>query len=202
MSCSTIGIESENIRDRVFMVVTTDGEFVTARAYPTMVQIMPVIKGDVMTLSAPGMINIEIDITRLYTVPSIKASVWSQEVEVIDAGEEAAQWFSRFILKEDFGLRLVFYPHDYPTRGVREKNQIFKTMIPDDSGALHDATSFMLINESSIADLNTRIKKPVTPLQFRPNIVMKGALPYDEDNWKWVKIGSETVFKNVKPCTR
>lgn len=200
---SKIGIENGSIRDRVFMVVrTSNGEFITARGYPTLVQIMPVIKDNVMTLSAPGMRNIQIDIERLYSVPSTKASVWNQEVDVMDAGEEAAQWFSRFILKEDFGLRLVFYPHTFPTRDVRPKNQIFDTTIPDDTGALHDATSFMLINEGSIGDLNTKIKKPVTPLQFRPNIVIKGPSAFEEDNWKWVKIGNETIFRNVKPCTR
>lgn len=191
---------SGNLRDRVFMVVRS-GEFITARAYPPLVQIMPTISENLMTLSAPGMIDIKIDFQKLKATPPNKASVWSQEVNVIDAGEEAAQWFSRFILKEDFGLRLVFYYDNKPTRDVRPKNKIFETAIPDDTGALHDATSFMLINETSIADLNTKIKKPVTPLQFRPNIVIKGPQAYAEDSWKWVKIG-DTVFRNVKPCTR
>jgi uncharacterized protein YcbX len=195
--------ENGNIRDRIFMIVrTSTGEFITARAYPTLVQVMPVVKGEVMTLSAPGMINIEIDMKRLKTIPPNKASVWSQEVDVIDAGEEVAQWLSRFILKDDFGLRLVYYHQTIPTRDVRPKNKNFETAIPDDTGALHDATSFMLINESSIADLNTRIKTPVTPLQFRPNIVVKGPQAFAEDSWKWVKIGDHTVFRNVKPCTR
>lgn len=183
------------------VVRSSTGEFITARTYPPLVQIMPKIEENIMTLSAPGMIDIQIDFKKLRATPPNKASVWSQSVNVVDAGEDAAQWFSRFILKEDFGLRLVFYYDDKPTREVREKNAIFETAIPDDTGALHDATSFMLINEGSIADLNTKIKKPVTPLQFRPNIVIKGPQAFAEDSWKWVKIG-DTVFRNVKPCTR
>jgi uncharacterized protein YcbX len=166
-----------------------------------MVSIIPTVKENVMTLVAPGMIDIQIDFAKLYATPANKASVWSQEVDVIDAGEEAAQWFSRFILKEDFGLRLVYYYENKPTREVRPKNKSFETTIPDDTGALHDATSFMLINESSIADLNTRLKTPVTSLHFRPNIVVKGPHAYAEDDWKYVKIG-DAVFRNVKPCTR
>lgn len=204
--CSQIGFvttQNSSVRDRIFMVVRTDsGEFITARAYPALVQIMPVVKGNIMTLSAPGMINIDIDLKHLQKIPPNKASVWSQEVEVIDAGEEVAQWFSRYILKDDFGLRLVFYHKCTPTREVRPKNAIFETAIPEDTGALHDATSFMLINEGSIADLNTKLKKPVTPLQFRPNIVIKGPHAFAEDSWKWIKIGNQTVFRNVKPCTR
>lgn len=201
--CSQIGLVTGSVRDRVFMVVHADsGEFITARAFPPLVQVMPKVHDELMTLSAPGMMNIEIDLKRLQTIPPNKASVWSQEVDVIDAGEEVAQWFSRYILKDDFGLRLVFYHQTIPTRPVRPNNAIFHTAISDDTGALHDATSFMLINEGSIADLNTKLKKPVTALQFRPNVVVKGPHAFEEDSWKWVKIGNETVFRNVKPCTR
>jgi len=59
-----------------------------------------------------------------------------------------------------------------------------------------------LINEGSVEELNTRIEQPVTALQFRPNIVIKGPDPYEEDEWKWIKIGDEVIFRNVKPCTR
>lgn len=201
--CKTIGLETHNIiRDRIFMIVKTDGEFVTARQHPKLVQVMPRIKGDLMSLSAPGMINLDIDIARLFTLQPIKASVWGQMVDVVDAGEESARWFSRYILAEDFGLRLVFYPSTNPSRDVRKKNRIFETAVKEDTGALHDATSFMLINESSVNELNSRIKNPVTPLQFRPNIVVKGPAAFEEDSWKWVKLGDDVIFRNVKPCSR
>lgn len=38
--------------------------------------------------------------------------------------------------------------------------------------------------------------------QFRPNFLVRGSLPYEEDKWKWIRIGETAVFKNVKPCTR
>lgn len=59
----------------------------------------------------------------------------------------------------------------------------------------------MLINEASINDLNTRIEDPVTPQYFRPNFVVKGPQPLEEDDWDWVKIG-DIIFRNIKPCTR
>lgn len=60
----------------------------------------------------------------------------------------------------------------------------------------------MLLNESSIADLNTRIEKPVSVLNFRPNFLVKGPAAFEEDHWKWVKIGEEVIFRCNKPCTR
>ncbi|CRL02331.1 CLUMA_CG015274, isoform A [Clunio marinus] len=202
--CINIGLQKNYIRDRTFMVVNSSGEFITARAHPKLVQVAPYVDNDysVMILSAPDMSNINIDVAQLSTLKPKKAVVWGEAVDAIDAGDDAARWFSQFILGKESGLRLVFYPASYPTRDVREKNKVFKSAVPADTGALHDATSFMLINESSIEELNSRVEKYVTPLQFRPNFVVKEVKPYEEDSWKWIKIGEEAVFENVKPCTR
>ncbi|XP_070502419.1 sensory neuron membrane protein 1-like [Chironomus tepperi] len=200
--CTQIGIEKNSMRDRVFMVVRPNGNFVTAVAYPTLFEVLPTFKDDIMTLSAPNMEDIEIDVSKLYENPSTKAVVWTQTVDVIDVGDEVAKWLSRFILKEDFGLRLVYYSKTYPTRSVREKNTVFETAIAADTGALHNTTSYMLINEASVADLGLKIDKTLLPVQFRPNIVVKGPNAFDEDSWKWIKIGDHTIFRNVKPCGR
>lgn len=184
------------------MVVNADSEFVTARKYPKLVQVMPRVQDDLVTLSAPGMPDIQFNIEELAFKDSTRAVVWGESVDVRDAGEAIAKWFSRFILEEDAGLRLVFYPSSVPTRDVRPNNKIFETAKREDTGALHDATSFMLINERSVDELNTRIVKKVEPLQFRPNIVVKGPEAFEEDKWNWIKIGEEVVFQNVKPCTR
>lgn len=68
-------------------------------------------------------------------------------------------------------------------------------------GAYSDLSSYHLICQSSVDDLNTRLKDKVKPGRFRPNFVVEGGLPYEEDNWKWVKIG-DVIFKNAKPCAR
>ncbi|KAL7029786.1 hypothetical protein ACKWTF_006366 [Chironomus riparius] len=200
--CTQIGIEKGSMRDRVFMVIRPNGNFVTAVAYPSLFEVLPIVKGDIMTLTAPNMEDIDIDIKKLNRNPTSKAVVWTQTVDVIDVGDEVAEWFSKFILKEDSGLRLVYYSQTYPTRSVREKNAVFETAIADDTGALHNTTSYMLINEASVADLSLKIDKSLLPLQFRPNIVVKGPKAFDEDSWKWVKIGDNTIFRNVKPCGR
>lgn len=201
-NCTQIGIENETIRDRVFMVVKSNFKFITGVSHPKLLQVMPTIRGDMITLSAPGMENIKIDMKNLYNIPTVKANIWNQNVNIIDVGEEAAQWFSRFILNQDSGLRLVFYPQTFPTRDVQEKNKIFDTSFSEDTGALHNVTSYMLINQTSVDDLNLKLKIPITPLQLRPNIVVKGPKAFDEDTWKWVKIGGHTIFRNVRPCGR
>jgi uncharacterized protein YcbX len=69
-------------------------------------------------------------------------------------------------------------------------------------GALHDETSLMLMNNASVADLNSRLDNEVTAAQFRPNFVVKDAIAFDEDKWKWIKIGENVITKNVRPCAR
>lgn len=58
------------------------------------------------------------------------------------------------------------------------------------------------MTESSLGELNNRLKRPVTSLQFRPNIVVSGTEPFVEDNWEWIKIGNDVIIRNVKPCPR
>lgn len=133
LDCSKIGLQNGSLRDRIFMVVKTNGEFITARGYPKLVQIIPKVEGQDMILSAPGMMDLKFNIQRLYSQEPIKANVWSQQVSAVDAGEEVARWLSRFLLSEDFGLRLVFYYPTKPTRGVRP-NKVFKFNTDDDTG--------------------------------------------------------------------
>lgn len=60
------------------------------------------------------------------------------------------------------------------------------------------------MNLASVNDLNTRLKNPVDPLQFRGNFHLKmdEDQPYAEDKWSWIRIGDEAIFRIVAPCTR
>ncbi|XP_046422993.1 mitochondrial amidoxime reducing component 2 isoform X2 [Neodiprion virginianus] len=200
MECTPLGLRDGWLRDRTLMVIDMDGHFVTGRQLPRMVQVSPSISGSTLTLRAPGMMAVSVDLAGLRG-KGFRAAVWGQPVPARDCGEEAARWLSRFLLQEDTGLRLVYYPLDRPTRDVRTKNKPFPLVVSEDTGAYPDATSYTLMNEASIADLNTRLEDPVTPQHFRPNFVVKGAQVLEEDSWDWVKIGN-VVFRNVKPCTR
>lgn len=200
MECTKLGLKAGWLRDRTLMVIDLDGNFVTGRQIPKMVQISPSMSGSVLILNASGMMSVSIDLSRIRG-KSFRTAVWGQAVPACDCGEEAARWLSRFLLQEDTGLRLVYYPLERAVRDVRTTNKVFPLAESSDTGAYPDCTSYNLINEASVTDLNTRLEEPVTPAWFRANFVVKGAAPLDEDNWDWVKIG-DVVFRNVRPCTR
>ncbi|XP_011868219.1 PREDICTED: mitochondrial amidoxime reducing component 2 [Vollenhovia emeryi] len=201
MECTTLGLKSGWLRDRTLLVIDLEGRFLTARQLPKMVNVSPSISGSVLTLRAPGMMSMSVDLAQLRG-KGFRVAVWGQAVPARDCGEEAARWLSRFLLQEDTGFRLVYYPLDRPVRSVRQRNyKIFPLEESIDLGAYPDETSYSLINEASIADLNSRLDEPVTSQQFRMNFVVKGATAYEEDKWDWVKIGN-VIMRNVRPCTR
>ena len=205
IDCGFIGPEVGHLRDRVFVVTrSTNGEFVTARTYPKMVLIIPKIDGDKLTLEAPEMKKIETSINKLYEVKkTVNVKIWGDDAEnCVDCGDEVAFFFSKFLLGENEGFRLLFYASSYPKPAIKDKKYLFNQADQKDTGALHDETSFMMMNQSSFDDLNTKIEKKVVPLQYRPNFVVKGAKAWEEDSWKWIKIGETSTFRNVQPCIR
>ncbi|XP_067012648.1 mitochondrial amidoxime-reducing component 1 [Anabrus simplex] len=201
--CEVLGLRDGYMRDRVFMVINQEGKFITSRQEPEMIRITPKIEGDKLILAAPGMEQrITINMTSLPKFPKRKAKIWEHFVEVIDCGDEVADWLSRYLTNgPKLKPRLVYYPRPDATRDVRPPNKVFHKLQQKDVGAFPDASSFNMIVQESVDDLNTRLSKPVTPLSFRPNFVMRGAKAYEEDSWDYVRIG-DVVFRNVKPCTR
>ncbi|XP_063698410.1 mitochondrial amidoxime-reducing component 1-like [Culicoides brevitarsis] len=206
VECTKMGIKQQFLWDRSFMVIQeSTNRFVTARQFPALVKLMPKIKNEsILTLSAPNMEEIEVDIAKVVAKNEVvKPGTWENvPMETLDCGDDVAKWLSMYILKEEKGLRLVFYPLDYPTKPVYERSKNFPLATSEHTGALHDETSFMMINEASVEDLNKKVDFTVTPLTFRPNLVLKGPNAFDEDNFKWVKIGDEIIMRVTQQCLR
>jgi hypothetical protein len=49
--------------------------------------------------------------------------------------------------------------------------------------------------------LNRRLEEPVEMLRFRPNIVVSGAAPHEEDAWRSIRVG-DVECAVVRPCAR
>lgn len=79
------------------MCVSLERSFVTGRTHPKMVLIQPKVQGNIMTLSAPNMPDIKLDIAALKSQPYIKTSVWGQLVDSVDCGDEIAVWLSKYV---------------------------------------------------------------------------------------------------------
>ena len=124
--------------------------------------------------------------------------IWRDTVRAQDCGDEAAKGLTEFLGLE---VRLVRAGRDY-NRVVPEKRTPESLKGRDGLPvAFGDAFPFLITSIASIGDLNTRLDMPVPMDRFRPNIVIAGCGPYEEDTWVRIRIG-DVEFVAAGPCGR
>ena len=188
--------------DRRWMVIDRDAVVVTAREVHRMLQVRPELVGAVdaagsgLRLEAPGAPELFVPNP---AEPTGDVEIWKSTVAAASGGPEADAWISD-VLKQD--VRLVYL--DDPTR--RTTNPDFS--LPGDVVSFADGYPVLLASENSLDVLNDWIAEgprpeegPLDIRRFRPNLVVRGALPFAEDGWTRIRIG-EAMFRVVKGCDR
>jgi uncharacterized protein YcbX len=189
--CTGRGLE----RDRRWMVVDADGEFISQRTVPKMATVWTDIDGDTLTLSAP-----DVDSVSLPVAPAADAdtrvTVWSSTLEAAAPAPEADAWLSRYL---GMPCRLVYMPP-----GAR-RNSNPRYAGPDKAVSFADGYAYLVCTEASLAELNARLAAKshgALPMnRFRPNLVIAGGRPFAEDALADFRIGA-LRFRAVKPCDR
>lgn len=195
-SCAPLEVESAVIEprglqhDRRWMVVDLDGRFLTGRQLPrlTLVRALPDPQG--LLLQAPGMQPLRVDAPGTDSIWSV--TVWKSQVDARPATAVADAWLSEFLGQP---VRLV-HMDDGIVRPMTDAHSL-----PGDEVSFADAFPLLLISRASLDGLNARLARPVSMLQFRPNLVVDGVAAHDEDGWKRIRIGA-VEFDVAKPCTR
>ncbi|QCB48243.1 MOSC N-terminal beta barrel domain-containing protein [Hydrogenophaga sp. PAMC20947] len=211
-SCAGLSLQAAELTrtgllyDRAWMVVDSNGDFVTQRELPRMALIQPAFKMDELVLRAPGMLAFHLALSAVEAPTQVR--VWDDELAAFDMGDLAAQWFSDFLGPDapEALKRLRLARFDPAVRrlcsakwtGGREA----VTQFADGFGVLVTSTA-------SLDELNGRLAQsglaPVGMDRFRPNVVLGGVEPHDEDRfgpWRVEADGGEAWFDNVKPCAR
>ncbi len=120
--------------------------------------------------------------------------IWGDECAAMDAGIAVAHWFSDYLEQP---CRLVKMPDDF----VRHVDPVYS--LQGDQVSFADGFPLLVTNTASLGLLrkhfptNTRIGME----RFRPNIVLEGVEPFEEDIIHEIKIG-DVVLEFVKPCAR
>jgi uncharacterized protein len=181
------------VGDRRWMVVdAASGRFLTQRLLPQMTQLKARWQGEAqLLLSAPGMADL------LIALPGEQAelrdaTIWSDSLQVPDAGEAAAGWLSQLLGR---ACRLV----QIPEARARQVDAAYAEV--GDKVAFADGFPLLLIGQGSLDDLSARVGRSLEMLRFRPNLVVEGAAPYGEDDWKRIRIGA-LEFRVAKGCSR
>ena len=179
------------VGDRRWLIVHPNGRFVTQRDAPELALVRPEIREDELTLWAPGMDAIRVPI--LNVGPVLDVQVWHDRCRGVDQGDAAAEWLSDYLGSP---RRLVRMGPEF-TRSVDADYAVSAV----DEVSYADGYPFLLTSEASLDALNRRMERPVPMDRFRPNIVVSGTAPFEEDTWRTIRIGGVT-FHVVKPCAR
>ena len=193
--------------DRAWMVVDTQGGFVSQREMPRLALVQPQLRHYDVILRAPGMLALHLQIDTVEAATT--ARVWDDTVKAFDMGDLAAQWFSDFLApdrasSQERPYRLVRFDPEQTrlsnltwTGGVEAPNQF------------SDGYPLLVTSTASLDGLNRRLQAlghaAVGIERFRPNIVLSGLDEHDEDRIDQMHIdtGAGTVLlRPVKPCPR
>lgn len=196
-SCRGISVRSVSIEaagfehDREWMVVRPDGRFVTQRDIPRLALIVPALKPEFLVLTAPQ--RGELHVPLRHKGATVTTQVWGRTCPAIDAGEQAADWFSRFL---ETPVRLVRFDPSH-----RRLSDLEWTAGLEAENRFSDGYPILLISEASLVDLNGRLPSPLPMNRFRPNLVLNGLRAYEEDAVHELRDGPVRL-RAVKPCTR
>ncbi|SQI39846.1 2Fe-2S ferredoxin YfaE [Leminorella richardii] len=174
--------------DRIFMITDPSGTFITARQYPALVCFTPALLINGVSLTAPDGQSRTVSFSD-FSSDSLPTEVWGNHFTAHIAPEGINQWLSGY-LKRDVQLRWVG-----PELTRRVKNR------PEVPLGFADGFPYLLINEASFQSLQSRCPASLTIEQFRPNLIVRDAAPFAEDQWQTIRIG-EVIFDLVKPCSR
>lgn len=182
--------------DRRWMLVTADGDMVTARTHPRLVLADPRPDADGLRITGPDLPELAVGVPAGRPVP---ARVHGWATAGVPAGPEADAWFSALL---DADVRLLRL--DDPDR--RRPNPRYSR--PRDRVGYADGFPLLLTARESLDALNAAVASgphadegPLPMTRFRPNIVVAGAPPWAEDGWRRLRIGAGE-FRVARGCAR
>ena len=183
--------------DREFALVDSSGTAMRLQNYPQMSQIRPIMDDvlQIMTVSAPGMPNLVVDVNE--TATAVLEDHPPRSVSICGRNHDAcggqlwstSDWFSNFLGVQCWLVRYVGPTQD--RGGVAFANE----------------ESLLLISESAVETLNSVLKRqgqaPVESRHFRPNLVVKSAATGNgkEDRWKSLTLPNNNNSINSAPTT-
>lgn len=195
-SMGGISLETAQVRpkgfelDRRWMLVDETNRFITQREVTPMAFFKLSLSRDTLVVHH-GNDHLEVPIAEQSGSP-FNAVVWDDTVQVVEVSNGKSQWFSE---KLGMKCKLVSFPEGNP-RPVDERYKV-----ANDHVGLADGYPYLIIGQSSLDDLNSRLATPVPMNRFRPNLVFTGGEPFEEDTWRNFRVG-ENRFVGVKPCAR
>lgn len=177
--------------DRRWMVVDENGKFLSQRTLPQLAMVHTGLDARYLFLSVPGVTPCMLP--QMPEGVECQVTIWNSVCKAYDMGDEVAGWLTSFLQRP---ARLVFLPEEQK----HSINPKYSAVTEVEMG-FADRLPILLISDSSLFELNSRASLRLRMNRFRPNIVISGCTPFEEDSWKRIRIG-EVVFSVERDCVR
>jgi uncharacterized protein len=177
--------------DRHWMAANPEGVFMSQRTQPRLALVEPEVGTDELVLRAPDQQPLRVPL-RADGRPQA-ARVWKDNISALDQGDAAAEWLTQAV-----GM---------PARLLRVSPVLDRHAAAAYAGSTISPVSFadgfpiLVCNLASLDHLNSRMPEPIPMERFRPNIVLEGLEPFEEDRIAELRFERVTL-RLVKPCTR
>ncbi len=172
------GLSAHGVHDREWMLVTNEGQFLTQREFPRMATVNPRVEGDALVVNAPGMPPLSLPLRgsrrKAAQCASRSGTTWSMPTTAATPPPpgSATPW-----------TRLAAWCAS-SRDAARPTSEKWTGGAP--SAALFaDAYPLLLIGQAALDEINARMlaagRAPLPMDRFRPNLVVEGTDPFEED---------------------
>lgn len=188
--------------DRNWMVIDESGIFLTQRELPKLATIQIRFSDDHLHFTnSKG--NSKAVSLNPETGKDVETEVWGDRCKGIDEGDEISEWLTDTLGQyKNSSLRLIRFKDEYHRHVDEEylKGENSHT-------AFADGFPFLVTTEESLSALNDRLmgggSNPITMDRFRPNIVIKGLDPFQENQIEQLVSTDKRYKLGIrKPCKR
>ena len=194
-SCGAVELHSTRVYeygfefDREWMLIDQEGTFISQREYPLLNLIKVLhVDHDQLQFDFQGQkVAFELRSEPLDTL----VKVWSSECMANRENPIASEFFSDLLQSKVSLVR------------IKRKSRLKKNEYLPKTIELNfpDGYPVHLVNQHSVETVSSKAGDEIFPIQFRPNILIKDLLPFEEDQLKMIKINS-LEFTTIKTCVR
>jgi len=179
--------------DRRMVLADENNCFLTQREHPEMALLQPVITNTGLYIHHKKNKTAPLFIPHQPTGNDfVKVTIWDDTCEGQLYSREINDWFSLALGRI---CKLVYMP------GTTNREVDKRYAQNNEITSFADAYPMLIIGQSSLDDLNTRLPEPLPMNRFRPNIVFTGGAAFLEDEMREFTING-IRFTGVKPCAR
>lgn len=179
--------------DRRWVLADEDGVFLTQRSTRALGEFQP-------RLAETGFWILHIPTQEEVFVPFSPETkeqrpiqIWDDVVPCVRVSTTLDAWFSGHI-KQKVGL---YFQPDQAIRPIDVRYQI----TGEEHTSLSDGYPILVLSEASLEKMSEEAGQEMNVLRFRPNIVLQGLNPFEEDQLTQFSLGT-THLACVKPCAR